>query len=163
MNITESQLNVLETNPDAAHGLTVAQRVAVCFAAGAVGAIVILLASQVLFLLGLGALVDVKGPIPFPIPLKAPGIYQPLFWGALWGIPFGLLIKAAWNRLYQFGALYFLAPLSLTFLFFLPMSGAGYFGLKQGGPMFVVYLLLINLPFGIVIALISRAVIGRRP
>ena len=48
------------------------------------------------------------------------------------------------------------------FLFFLPMSGAGYFGLKMG-PTFTLYLLLVNLPFGIVTALAARAIIGKRP
>jgi hypothetical protein len=42
------------------------------------------------------------------------------------------------------------------------MSGAGYFGLHQG-PMFTVYLLLVNLPFGIVTALAARAIIGLKP
>ena len=74
--------------------LTVSQRVAICFAAGVVGALAVVLATHVLSLLGL----VVKGPIPFPIAFKSPGIYQPLFWGGLWGIPFGLFIEAAWNR-----------------------------------------------------------------
>jgi hypothetical protein len=143
--------------------LTVSQRVAICFPAGVVGALAILLFSHVLFQLRLNAILQVKGPIPFPIPLKAPGIYQPLFWGGLWGIPFGLLLKTSWNRLYLFGLFYFLAPLIATFLFFLPMGGAGYFGLKQGGPTFIVYLLLINLPFGLVIAFVARAIIGKQP
>ena len=88
---------------------------------------------------------------------------QPLFWGGLWGIPFGILIGAAWKRLYLFGSLYFLAPVLALFLFFLPMSGAGYFGLRQAGPMFTVYLLLVNLPFGIVPALGARAIIEEKP
>jgi hypothetical protein len=98
-----------------------------------------------------------------PASLKSPDIYRPLFWGGLWGIPFGLLIGAAWPHLYLFGFLYFLAPMLALFLFFLPMSGAGYFGLRQGGPMFTVYLLLVNLPFGIVTALAARAIIGDKP
>jgi hypothetical protein len=43
------------------------------------------------------------------------------------------------------------------------MSGAGYFGLKAGGPKFTLYLLLVNLPFGIVTALAARAIIGMKP
>jgi hypothetical protein len=49
------------------------------------------------------------------------------------------------------------------FLIFLPMSGAGVFGLRQGGPMFTIYLLLINLPYGIITALVARAIIGEKP
>jgi hypothetical protein len=56
------------------------------------------------------------------------------FWGGLWGIPFGLLIQPAWMRLYCFGLVYFLVPVLVLFTIFLPMSGAGYFGLQQGAP-----------------------------
>jgi hypothetical protein len=43
------------------------------------------------------------------------------------------------------------------------MSGAGFFGLRQGGPKFTLYLLLVNLPFGIVTALAAQAIIGMKP
>ena len=140
-------------------GLTLMQRVAICFAAGVIGGLAVVLFSYVLFQLGLSAAFGVKAPIAF----KSPDIYRPLFWGGLWGIPFGLLIKIAWKRLYLFGLLYFLAPLFALYVIFLPMSGAGYFGLQQGGPMFAVYLLLVNLPFGIITALAARAIIGKKP
>jgi len=136
-------------------GLTTIQRVAICFAAGAVGALAVVLFSQVLFQLGLSALFGIQAPVS----LKSPDVYRPLFWGGLWGIPFGLLIEKAWDRLYLWGLLYFLAPVTALFLIFLPMSGAGYFGLKQG-PLFTLYLLLVNLPFGLTTALTARAIIG---
>jgi hypothetical protein len=113
-------------------GISVIQRVAICFASGVVGALAVVLFSHVLFRLGLSATLGVKAPVS----LKSPDIYKPLFWGELWGIPFGLFIKAAWMQLYFFGLLYFLAPVLALFLFFLPMSGAGYFGLQAGGPKF---------------------------
>ena len=138
--------------------LTVSQRVAICFPAGVVGALAVVLFSHVLFWLGLSATLGVEAPAS----LKSPDIYKPLFWGGLWGLLFGLLIKTAWNRLYLVGFLYVLAPLLALFLFFLPMSGAGFFGLNKG-PMFTVYLLLVNLPFGIVTALAARAIIGKHP
>jgi len=138
--------------------LTVSQRVAICFAAGVIGAVAVVLFSHVLFRLGLSATLGVTAPVS----LKSPDIYKPLFWGGLWGLLFGLFIRTAWNRLYLVGFLYVLAPLLALFLFFLPMSGAGYFGLHQG-PMFTVYLLLVNLPFGIVTALAARAIIGLKP
>ena len=139
--------------------MTLGQRVAICFAAGVVGALAVVLFSHVLFQLGLTARLGVKAPIS----LKSPDIYRPLFWGGLWGIPFGFFIATAWNHLYLFGFLYVLAPLSALFLIFLPMSGAGFFGLRQGGPMFTLYLLLVNLPFGIVTGLAARAIIGMTP
>jgi len=49
------------------------------------------------------------------------------------------------------------------YIIFLPMSGAGYFGLQKGGPIFAVYLLLVNLPYGIITALAARAIIGKEP
>jgi hypothetical protein len=152
MNNEQNELNMMEG------GLTVIQRVAICFASGVIGALAVVLFSYVLFGLGISSALGVKAPIP----LKSPDIYRPLFWGGLWGIPFGLLIGAAWNSLYLFGSLYVLAPLSALFLIFLPLGGAGFFGLRQG-PMFTLYLLLVNLPFGIITALVARVIIGKHP
>src|SRR5579862_5891569 len=142
MNMGENKLNVVETGLRVAQGLTVAQRVAICFAAGVLGEVGVVLFSYVLYGLGISAALGVKAPLP----LKPPEIYRPLFWG----------------RLYVYGLLYFLAPVLALFLFFLPMSGAGYFGLKNG-PMFTLYLLLVNLPFGIAMAWVARAIIGMKP
>ncbi len=139
-------------------GLTLIQREAICFAAGVIGALAVILFSRILFEVGLSAILGVRAPIS----LKSPDIYKPLFWGGLWGIPFGLFVKTAWTRLYLFGLLYFLAPVLALFVVFLPMSGAGYFGLRQG-PMFTAYLLLVNLPFGIITAVVARAIIGEKP
>src|SRR5262245_2048822 len=149
----EKELNVMEG------GLSVIQRVAICFAAGVLGALAVVLFSHILFGLGLGAKLGAKGPVS----LKSPDIYRPLFWGGLWGIPFGLFIKAAWMQLYLFGLLYFLAPVLALFLIFLPIGGAGFFGLQAGGPKFTLYLLLVNLPFGIITALVARLIIGNKP
>lgn len=139
-------------------GLALSQRLAICFVAGVIGAAAVIVFSYVLFWLGLSAALGVKAPIP----LKSPDIYRPLFWGGLWGLLFGLFIKTAWDRLYLVGFLYYLAPMAALFLFFLPKSGAGFFGLNKG-PTFTVYLLLLNLPFGIVTALATRAIIGQHP
>jgi len=140
-------------------GSTLSQRVAICFSAGVIGGLAVILFSLVLFKLGLSAAFGVKAPASF----SPPDIYRPLFWGGLWGIPFGLIIKAAWKRLYLVGFLYFLAPVLALYVYFLPMRGMGYFGLQQGGPPFAVYLLLVNVPYGIVTALAARAIIGKRP
>jgi hypothetical protein len=148
----EEDLNVM------GNGLTLIQRVAICFAAGVVGGLAVVLSSHLLFALGLSATLGVNEPVS----LKSPDIYRPLFWAGLWGIPFGFLIKAIRRRLYLFGLLYFLAPVLALFTIFLPMSGAGYFGLQRG-PRFTVYLLLVNLPYGIITALAARAIIGKKP
>jgi hypothetical protein len=148
----EEDLNVMGS------GLTLIQRVAICFAAGVIGGLAVVLSSHLLFALGLSATLGVNEPVS----LKSPDIYRPLFWAGLWGIPFGLLIKAIWRRLYLFGILYFLAPVLALFTIFLPMSGAGYFGLQRG-PRLTAYLLLVNLPYGIITALAARAIIGKKP
>lgn len=138
--------------------MTGSQRAAIGFAAGVIGAAAVVVLSQVLFGLGVSQTLGVKAPVS----LKSPDIYKPLFWGGMWGMLFGLFMKAAWNRLYLVGFLYVLAPLLALFLFFLPKAGAGFFGLNMG-PMFTVYLVLVNLPFGIVTALTARAIIGKHP
>ena len=148
----EEDLNVMGS------GLTLVQRVAICFAAGAIGGLAVVFFSHLLFALGVSARLCVNEPVS----LKSPEIYRPLFWAGLWGIPFGLLIKAVWRRLYLFGLLYFLAPVLALFTIFLPMTGAGYFGLQRG-PRFTLYLLLVNLPYGIITALAARAIIGKKP
>ena len=135
------------------------QRVAICFAAGAVGGLAVVLFSHLLFALGVSAAFGVTAPVS----LKSPDVYRPLFWAGLWGIPFAFLIKPLWSWLYLFGLLYFLAPVLALFTIFLPLSGAGFFGLQHGGPMFTVYLVLVNLPFGITTALVARAIIGKKP
>jgi hypothetical protein len=134
--------------------MSLLQRVAICFAAGVVGALAVVLFSHVLFTLGLGQKLGVKEPIS----LKSPDIYRPLFWGGLWGIPFGLLIEPAGSHLYLFGFLYFLAPVLALFTIFLP-KGA----LPQGGLGLAIYLVLVNLPYGIVTALVAGAIIGEVP
>ena len=138
---------------------TLSQRVAICFAAGVVAALALLLFTHVLSWFGPAP----KGPIHFPVSFAPPGIYSPLFWGGLWGLLFGFFIKPVWNRLYLVGFLYFLLPLAATFLFFLPKGGAGYFGLKVAEPIFPLYVMLVNVPFGITIALVARAIIGKTP
>src|SRR5438093_11825153 len=123
------------------HGLTLSQRVAICFASGVVGAVAVVLFSYVLFGLRISSALGVKAPIP----LKSPDIYRPLFWGGLWGIPFGLLIGTVWKSLYLFGFLYVLAPLLALFLIFLPLGAAGFCGLRQG-PRLTLYLPLVTVP-----------------
>jgi hypothetical protein len=140
-------------------GSTVIQRVAISFAAGVIGGLAVVLFSHALFALGLSAALGVNAPVS----LKSPDVYRPLFWAGLWGIPFGLLMKPLWSRLYLFGLLYFLAPVLALFTIFLPLSGAGFAGLEHGGPLFTLYLLLVNLPFGITTALVARAIIGKKP
>ncbi len=57
-------------------GLTLIQRVAICFAAGVGGGLAVVLFGRVLFVSGFSTAVGVD----FPVSLQAPGVYRPLFW-----------------------------------------------------------------------------------
>jgi hypothetical protein len=156
--VTDKQRTEASMMEKESSALTVGQHAAIGFAAGVVGAAAVVVCSYVLFWLGVSGALGVNAPLP----LKSPDIYKPLFWGGLWGILFGLLVKTVWKKLYLVGFLYVLAPLTALFLFFLPKAGAGFFGLNKG-LAFTAYLILVNLPFGIVTALAARAIIGKRP
>src|SRR2546427_668960 len=85
---------MMEQDMNVLHGLTLIQRVAICFASGVAGAVAVVLFSYVLFGLRISSALGVKAPIP----LKSPDIYRPLFWGGLWGIPFGSSSGPPGNR-----------------------------------------------------------------
>jgi hypothetical protein len=125
--------------------------IAICFASGVVGALAVVIFSVVLYYTGISPQLGV-GAAPN---LASPGIYRPLFWGGLWGIPFGLITWKRERHYYLIGWLYFLAPVLALYLIFAPKSGLGLFGLSKGFP-FTFYLLLVNVPYGIVTALAAR-------
>ena len=85
-----------------------------------------------------------------------PAIYQPLFWGGLWDIPFALITWKRESHYYLLGWLYFLAPVLALYFIFAPMRGIGLFGLSKGFP-YTFYLLLVNAPYGIVTALVAKS------
>ena len=122
-----------------------------CFAAGVVGAAAVILFSVVLYYAGVSPHLGVTTAPN----LHAPNIYRPLFWGGLWGIPFGFITWRRSRYYYLIGFLYFLAPVLALFLVFAPMSGIGLFGLNKG-LAFTFYLVLVNVPFGIVTAVVAR-------
>jgi hypothetical protein len=90
-----------------------------------------------------------------PPKVTPPDIYRPLFWGGLWGIPFGLITWKRESHYYLIGWLYFLAPVLALYFIFAPMRGLGLFGLSKG-LRFTFYLLLVNVPYGIVTAILAR-------
>jgi hypothetical protein len=125
--------------------------IAICFASGVIGAVAVITFSVLLYYTGISALMGVTAPPK----LSSPDIYRPLFWGGLWGIPFGLITWKRERYYYLIGCLYFLAPVLALYFFFLPKAGLGLFGLTKGLP-FTFYLLLVNAPFGIVTAVLAR-------
>jgi hypothetical protein len=125
--------------------------IAVCFASGVIGALAVVIFSVVLYYTGIGASMGVNTPPK----LSAPDIYRPLFWGGLWGLPFGLITWKRERHYYLIGWLYFLAPVLALYLIFAPMRELGFFGQSKGF-LFTFYLLLVNVPYGIVTALLAR-------
>lgn len=121
------------------------------FLGGVAGGAAVVLFSFVLFYLGISTRLGAESPVN----IKPPYIYSPLFWGGLWGIPFGILMGRLRDRVYLYGFLYFLAPVMALFLIFAPLQGLGFFALGKG-VLFTLYLVLVNMPFGIVTAAIAK-------
>jgi hypothetical protein len=124
---------------------------AVCFTSGVIGALAVVIFSHVLYYSDISALLGVDAPSK----LTPPDIYRPLFWGGLWGIPFGLITWKRDSHYYLIGWLYFLAPVLALYLIFAPIRGLGLFGLSKG-PLLTLYFLLVNFPYGIVTAILAR-------
>ena len=125
--------------------------IAVCFTSGVIGALAVVIFSLVLYYAGIAALMGVAAPPK----LAPPDIYRPLFWGGLWAIPFGLITWKRESHYYLIGWLYFLAPVLALYFIFAPMRGLGLFG-QSKGLLFTFYLLLVNVPYGIVTAILAR-------
>jgi hypothetical protein len=116
-----------------------------------VGAAAVLIFSLALYYFGISPHLGVTAAPK----LAPPGIYQPLFWGGLWGIPFALITWRRESHYYLIGWLYFLAPVLALYFIFAPMRGVGMLGLSKGLP-YTFYLLLVIAPYGIVTALASK-------
>jgi hypothetical protein len=121
------------------------------FMGGVAGAASVVLFSLFLFHSGISRQFGVDSPVN----IKPPYIYSPLFWGGLWGIPFGMIMDKLHDRLYIYGFLYFLAPVMGLYLIFSPLHGTGFFALEKG-VLFTLYLLLVNMPYGIVTAVVAK-------
>ena len=130
--------------------------VAIGFTAGFVGAAAVLLAGRLLFYAGISPALGVASPLS----LAPPEVYRPLVWGGLWGIPLGLILRGLKGHHTTVGFIYFLAPVAALLLIFMPMSGMGLFGLKDG-PGIMVYALIVNAPYGILTTLAVAALCGR--
>lgn len=57
--------------------------IALGFTAGFIGAAAVLLTATLMFYIGISPALGVKSPLS----LAPPGVYRPLVWGGLWGIP----------------------------------------------------------------------------
>src|SRR5260370_37398501 len=100
--------------------------VAIGFTAGFAGAAAVLLAARLMFYAGIGPALGVASPLSF----APPGVYRPLVWGGLWGIPLGFILRRLQGRHKAVGFIYFLAPGAALHLIFLPMGRVGRFGVS---------------------------------
>jgi hypothetical protein len=130
--------------------------VAIGFTAGFVGAVAVVFVARLVFDVGIGPALGVTSPLS----LAPPGVYRPLVWGGLWGIPLAFILRSLKSHYKVVGFIYFLAPVAALFLIFMPIGGMGLFGLK-GGPGLMVHALIVNLPYGIVTTLTMAAMSGR--
>jgi hypothetical protein len=94
---------------------------AFCFTSGVIGALTVIIFSLVLYHTG----ISVRLGVDAPPKLTAPDIYRPLFWGGLWGLPFGLITWKRESHYYLIGFLYYLAPVLALYFIFFPMRGIG--------------------------------------
>jgi hypothetical protein len=101
--------------------------IAICFAAGVIGALAVIVFSLVLYYTGISASLGAGTPPK----LAAPDIYRPLFWGGLWGLPFGLITWKRERCYYLIGWLYFLAPVLALYFYFCPDARARRIWSKQ--------------------------------
>jgi len=132
--------------------------IATCFTAGVIGAVGVILFSVVLYYTSVSAALGSGTPPKFAVP----DIYRPLFWGGLWGLPFALITWKRESHYYLIGWLYFLAPVLALYFIFAPMRGLGLFA-QNKGLAFAFYLFLVNLPYGIVTAVLARWFSSPRP
>jgi hypothetical protein len=121
------------------------------FLGGVAGGASVVLFSLLLFHSGISSRFGVDSPVN----IGPPAVYSPLFWGGLWGIPFGMIMGKLHDRIYIYGFLYFLAPVMGLFLIFSPLHGTGFFALGKG-VLFTLYLVLVNMPYGIVTAVVTK-------
>src|SRR5437016_4539054 len=84
--------------------------------------------------------------VALPLSFKPPGVYRPLVWGGLWGIPLAFILRRLKGRHKTAGFIYFLAPVAVLGLIFMPLDGMGLLGLK-GGPGIMVHALIANAPY----------------
>ncbi len=121
------------------------------FLGGVVGGASVVLFSLFLFHAGISPRFGVDSPVN----IQPPDVYRPLFWGGLWGIPFGMIMGKLRDGVYLYGFMYFLAPVMALYLIFSPLHGTGFFALGKG-VLFALYLLLVNMPYGIVTAVVAK-------
>src|SRR5437016_10485018 len=79
-----SEASIMEQDMNGLSDFTLSQRMAICFAAGVIGALAVVIFSHILFAAGLSEKLGVKAAVS----LKSPDISKPLSWGGLWGVVF---------------------------------------------------------------------------
>ncbi|MFT6835887.1 MAG: hypothetical protein ACJA0H_001927 [Francisellaceae bacterium] len=124
------------------------KELSVAFAAGALGAIVITILLWLEIKYGITSALSIKISSMSNSELTV-RIYKMIAWGGLWA--FLLLIPYAKSRWFIRGIVFSLIPTVVTFLYFAPQSGLGYFGVNAGYLM-PINILVLNIIWGIVAA-----------
>lgn len=128
--------------------------------AGAVGGLANMLAAHLLAASPLPGLLGVA----FQYPLDAATAYKSVTWGGAWGLLFLVARLAAWpvRDPIATGAILGIAPWLALSLLFLPMWGAGPFGVGLGA-LAPVILLPIHVAWGLAAGAVLRAAAAGRP
>lgn len=121
------------------------RNISAAFAAGAVGAVVISFISWYLGDTGMLARVGIN----LHPALTGEWLYGKVVWGGLWGGLF--LLPLLGSRPLLQGAAFSLAPTAAELFYFMPQGSLGLLGLNAG-PYTPVYVLLLNVLWGVVAA-----------
>src|SRR5439155_22404393 len=83
--VKRSEASIMEQDMNGLSDFTLSQRMAICFAAGVIGALAVVIFSHILFAAGLSAELGVKAPIS----LKSPDISEERRVGGVWSFRLG--------------------------------------------------------------------------
>ncbi len=124
------------------------KELSIAFTAGAIGALII---TMLMWL-------EVKYGIANSLSIKLPNlsgqaliqkIYKMMVWGGIWALL--LLLPFAKSKWFFRGLIFSLLPSIVTFLYFAPNAGIGYFGINAGYLM-PLNILILNAIWGIIAA-----------
>lgn len=124
------------------------KELSIAFTAGALGALIITLLMWLEVKYGLANSLSINLPnlSGQALVLK---IYKMVAWGGIWA--FLLLLPLLKSKWFLRGIIFSLAPSIVTFLYFAPKSGIGYFGIDAGYLM-PLNILILNAIWGIIAA-----------
>ena len=124
------------------------KELSIAFTAGAIGAFILTILLWLEVKYGLAQSLSISLPRLSGHELTLQ-IYKMVVWGGIWA--FLLLIPFAKSKWFFRGIIFSLLPSIVTFLYFAPQAGLGYFGINAGYLM-PINILVLNAIWGIIAA-----------